>query len=174
MKTYLHDNLLVLIGLIFGAIFYGSYQSWTAEEPEPIYITEYKVIEAEPEIITEVVYLPSTEETYRNFTDREAWCLCDLGMREAENQGVIGQCWVMYTALCRCEAFGKSIEEVWASSAFESSRRRSGLTPNEDCLKALALIEEGWTPRPLWFQRDNYHGFGTPLCKVGDHCFSCK
>lgn len=161
----------------FGIIIHGSVLAWkeSYDEPkQPEVRTEYVYIKSEPEVITEYVYLPSTQEFYRTFTEREAWCLCDLGMREAENQGVIGQCWVMYTALCRAEAYGQSIEEVWKSKAFESSMCNTGKTPNDDCNEALALIEEGWTPKPLWFRKDHYHKFGNQLCQVGDHYFSCR
>lgn len=173
MKTYLHDICLILMGLVFGAIFYGSIQSWNHQEPEPVVITEYRVIEAEPEIVKEIVYVPYEEPFYRNLTEEDCFYLQDMAMRESEGEGVIGQCWVMYCVICRAEAFGKSIKEVCESSAFESSRNRSGLTPNDDCNEALALIQEGWVPKPLWFRRGQYHqNLGTPLCKYGNHCFS--
>ena len=170
---------LVIMALCigFGIIIHGSVQAWKesyGEPKQPEVITEYVYIESEPEVVVEYVYLPSTEDSFRNFTTKEEWCLCDLGMREAENQGVIGQCWVMYCGLCRCEAYGQSIEEMWESKAFASSMCRSGKTPNEDCLKALELIRAGWTPKPLWFRAGHYHDFGNPLCQVGNHCFSMK
>ena len=80
----------------------------------------------------------------------------------------------MYTVICRAEAYGKSIKEVCDSSAFESSKSRSGKKPNEDCLKALELIKEGWEPKPLWFRAGQYHDFGTELCQYGGHYFSMK
>lgn len=188
MKHYLNYFFTMLIGIAVGIAAYGSYQShnyhMTTEKPEPE--IQYVYIESEPEVITEVVtevvtetvteiehiYIPCDEPFYLNFTEREEWCLKDLGMREAEGEGVIGICWVMYTVLCRCQAFGTTIEQEWASSAY-TSMDRSGKTPNEDCLKAFELIREGWTPKPLWFRRGNYHeNLGSPLCQVGNHCFS--
>jgi len=165
---------IVVIISVFAC--YASYKLDEISKQEPVTekVIEYVYVESDPEVITEYVYLPSTQEFYRTFTDREAWCLMDLGMREGANQGVIGQCWIMYTALCRAEAYGMSIEEVWSSSAFESSMGMSGKTPNEDCKKALALIEEGWIPKPLWFRAGKYHDFGVPLCQYKDHCFSTK
>ncbi len=174
MKQQIKELILMGMGIGFGIIIHGSIEAWTAEEPEPIYITEYQVIEAEPEIITETVYVPYEEPFYRNFTDEDVWYLKDMAMREAEGQGVIGQCWVMYCVICRAEAFGQSIKEVCESEAFKSSKFRSGRTPNDDCNEALALIQEGWEPKPLWFRADHYHGFGTPLCQVGKHYFSTK
>lgn len=155
---------------------YASYKLDEISKQEPVTekVIEYVYVESEPEVITEYVYLPSTDEFYRSLTDEDCWYLKDIAMREAQNQGVIGQCWVMYTVLCRAEAFGKSIKEVCESSAFESSRSRSGITPNDDCNEALALIEEGWIPKPLYFRAGKYHNFGAPLCQYKDHYFSTR
>ena len=96
-------------------------------------------------------------------------------MREIEGGDVVDFLWVFYTAECRKEAYGiETYEEVWRSDAFNASWSRRGIEPNENCLKAFALFEEGWTPKPLWFRADHYHSFGTPLCEVGNHYFSCK
>lgn len=176
----------LIIGIVVGWAITGSYFShnyhistqnpepkteyiYIEKEPEVIHNIEY--VYAEPEVIEKIVYVPMDEDFFLNFTEREEWCLKDLGMREAEGEGVIGQCWAMYTVLCRCQAFGTTIEQEWASSAY-TSMNRSGLTPNEDCLKAFELIREGWTPRPLYFQRGEYHSFGTPLMQYKNHYFS--
>ena len=177
----------LVIGIFVGIAIYGSYQShnyhmttepekeieyvYIEKDPVVIHDTEYVYVESEPEVIEKIVYVPLNEDFFLNFTAREEWCVKDIGMREGEGEGVIGQCWVMYSFLCRCQAFGHSIEEEWASSAY-TSMNRSGLTPNEDCLKAFELIREGWTPRPLYFRADHYHTFGTELCQVGNHYFS--
>lgn len=168
---------LIIMGLcmVFGFVIHGSVEAWQESyemttEPEVIKEVEYVYLEPEP--IIETVYIPYEEPFYRNLTTEDEEALLDIGMREAENQGVIGHCWAMYTAICRAEAFGKSIKEVCDSSAFESSRSRSGKKPNEDCLKALELIREGWLPKPLYFRAGHYHDFGTPLCNYGNHYFS--
>ena len=170
---------IIMVGLLVTVSILAGIKSYELEEmrnaePETVTKIEYVYIESDPEVITEYVYLPSTQEFFRSFTDREAWCLKDLAMREGANQGVIGQCWIMYTAICRAETYGISIEQVWASYAFKTSMSMSGKTPNEDCNKAFAMIEEGWIPKPLWFRTTKYHSFGNPLCKVGDHYFSAK
>lgn len=177
MKTNIYHLFFLIIGIVFGIAVYGSYESHTKHyhmsTTDPIekeIVVEYVYVPGEPQI--EYVYVPYEEPFYRNFTDEDAWWLQDTAMREAEGEGVIGQCWVMYTVICRAEYFGKSIREICESSAFETSKDRSGLTPNEDCNRALALIEEGWTPKPLWFRRGGYHGFAEPLCQVGNHWFS--
>jgi len=165
---------LIIMGLciLFGIIIHGSVEAWSTPEPEVVTKTEYVYIETEP--IIETVYIPYEEPFYRNLTEEDCYYLKDMAMREAEGQGVIGQCWVMYTVLCRAEAYGQSIKQVCESEAFKSSAFRSGLTPNDDCNEALALIESGWIPKPLWFRASKYHSFGTPLCNYGNHYFSCK
>lgn len=174
MNRLLKEMLLLVIGTAFGIVIHGSLTSWYKDEPEPIVITEYKVIEAEPEIITETVYVPYEEPFYRNLTDEDAYYLKDMAMREASGESVIGQAMVMYVVINRAEVFNQSIKQVCESDAFKSSRGMSGKTPNENCLEALALIEEGWTPKPLYFRASQYHSFGTPLYQVGNHYFSSK
>ena len=164
----------LFVGLLVGIAAYGSYQAHTAsyeEEKTPPQI-EYVYIETEPEVVTEVVYVPYEEPFYRNLTDEDVYYLKDIAMREAEGEDVIGQVMVMYTVICRAEAFNQSIKEVCESSAFESSAFRSGITPNENCNEALSLIEDGWTPKPLYFRAGHYHSFGTPLYQVGNHFYS--
>lgn len=162
----------MLVGIAVGIAAYGSYQAhnfhYETAEPE----IQYVYIEKEPEIITETIYIEVEPEFFRNLTSEEEWYYMDLAMREGENQGVIGMLWVMYTGECRCKAFGQTVKEMWGSSAFQSSMFRTGIEPNEDCLKALELFKEGWLPRPLYFQRGSYHSFANDLCTVGDHCFS--
>lgn len=175
MKLLIKEIIILCMGIIAGVIYHSAWTSWNYVEPEPTIITEYVTIEAEPKIIKEIEYVPVDIKDYlRNLTEKEKWCLMDMSMREAENQGITGHCWVMYTMLCRAEAFGQTIEQVYNDHAFDSSKSRSGITPNDDCKKALALIEEGWTPKPLWFRKNYYHNFGNPLCQYGDHCFSYK
>ena len=177
MKTNIYYLFFLITGAIFGGLVLKTYEAHTANyhmstvDPlEKETIVEYVYIESEPKI--EYVYIPYEEPFYRNFTEEDVYYLKDMAMRESQGESVIGQCWVMYTVICRAEHFGKSIKEVCESDAFESSRSRSGLEPNENCNRAMALIEEGWKPEPLWFRRDVYHGFAEPLCQVGNHCFS--
>lgn len=174
MKNVLNYLFTLLVGSLVGIAAYGSYQSHTTsfeEEKTPPQI-EYVYVETEPEIITEVVYVPYEEPFYRNLTEEDVYYLKDIAMREAEGEDVIGQAMVMYCVLCRAEAFNQTIKEVCESSAFESSSFRSGITPNENCNQALSMIEDGWEPKPLYFRGERYHSFGTPLFQVGKHYFS--
>lgn len=170
MRQVLEHLFTLLVGIAVGIAGYGSYTHHN--KPIETIKTEYVYIETEPEIITETVYVEVEPEFYRNHTEQEEWYYKDLGMREAEGEGVIGILWVMYTAECRCEAFGTTIEQEWGGSAFQTSMFRSGLEPNEDCLKAYELFREGWVPKPLNFRAGAYHGFREPLCQVGQHYFS--
>lgn len=175
MKKNIEILFTLFVGILVGIASYGSYISHNHQEPEPIIKTEYVYIETEPEIVTEYVYIETEPTFYRSFSDSEGWYLKDLGMREIEGGDVIDFLWVFYTAECRKEAFGiETYEEVWSSDAFAASWSRRGIEPNENCLKAFALFEEGWTPKPLWFRADHYHGFGTPLAQVGNHFYSTK
>ena len=172
----MRSNLLNIFSLLVGiAVGIASYGSYIHHRPTPIETkTEYVYIEQEPQIVTEYVYVEVKPEFYRNISDADGFYYMDIAMREAENQGVVGMLWVMYTFQNRCEAFGHTPEEEWKSSAYETSMFRTGIEPNEDCLKAYELFVEGWEPKPLYFRAGHYHSFGTELCQVGNHYFSTK
>ena len=174
MNRLLKELLLLIMGTLFGMAIHGAWTEQFKEEPEPIVITEYQVIEAEPEVITEVVYVPYEEPFYRNLTEEDVYYLKDIAMREASGESIIGQAMVMLVVINRAEAFNQSIKQVCESDAFKSSRGMSGKIPNDNCNEALALIESGWEPKPLFFRAGHYHSFGTPLYQVGNHYFSMK
>ena len=165
----------LIVSFAVGIAAYGSYLSHDysmSTKPEPT--IQYVYIEREPEVITETVYIEVEPTFYRSLTEDDCYYLMDIAMRESENQGVVGMLWVMYTAECRAEAYGLTYEEVWKSDAFSSSWNRRGIEPNEDCKEAIALFEEGWLPKPLYFRAGHYHSFGTELCQVGNHFFSTR
>lgn len=142
-------------------------------EVEKVIVKEVEVpVEVVKEIEVEVpIYVPYEKPFYRNFTEDDEWYYKDLAMREAEGEGVTGMLLVMYTAECRCEAFGHNISVEWGSSAY-TSMNRSGKIPNEDCNRAFEIFREGWTPKPLYFRAGTYHNFATPLFQYGNHYFS--
>lgn len=172
MRKALEILFTLLVGIAVGIAGYGSYTHHN--QPTEVIKTEYMYIEHEPEVITETVYIEVEPEFYRNISDEDSFYYMDIALREAENQGVVGMLWVMYTFQNRCEAFGHTPEEEWKSSAYETSMFRTGIEPNEDCLKAYELFVEGWIPKPLYFRAGHYHSFGTPLAQVGNHYFSTK
>ena len=172
MKQLLEHLFTLLVGIAVGIAGYGSYTHHN--KPIETIKTEYVYIERELEIITETVYVEVEPEFYRNISDENSFYYMDIAMREAENQGEVGMLWVMYTFQNRCEAFGHTPKEEWESSAYETSMFRTGIEPNEDCLKAYEIFCEGWIPKPLYFRAEHYHSFGTPLCQVGRHYFSTK
>ena len=168
------ELVIMALCVAFGIIIHGSVQAWNesykeSKQTEPIIQTEYVYIEKP---VVETVYIPYEEPFYRNLTEEDKDYLCDMAMREAEGEDAIGQAMVMYVVLNRAEAYGQSVKQVCESDAFKSSKGRSGKTPNEECMKALALLEEGWIPKPLWFRANHYHTFGTPYFQVGNHYFS--
>lgn len=181
MKRNLEIIFVFLFGILLGLAIFGTVQSHTepkiTEKPAPevkyVYIETEKVKEVPVYVEVEVpVYVEP--DFYRTLSSDDEFYLMDLAMREAEGEGVNGMLWVMYCAECRREAFGGSYYDIWSSDAFKASMNRAGLTPNENCLKALELFKEGWIPKPLWFRLDDFHSFGTPLAKVGAHYFSSK
>ena len=172
MKQLLEHLFTLLVGIAVGIAGYGSYTHHN--KPIETIKTEYVYIEREPEVITETVYVEVEPEFYRNYSESDGWYIKDYMMREGEGEGVIGMLWLAYTFENRCEAFGHTPEEEWASKASESSMFRTGIEPNEDCLIAYELFIEGWEPKPLYFRAGHYHSFGTPLCQVGQHYFSTK
>lgn len=172
MKHLLTYLFTFFIGLCVGIAAYGSYKShdYSMTRPEPT--KEYIYIESDPEVITETIYVEVEPEFFRNISESDSWFYMDMAMREGESEGVTGMLWIMYTFENRCEVFGHTPEEEWKSSAYETSMFRSGLEPNEDCLKAYEIFCEGWVPKPLYFRAGHYHSFGTPLAQVGNHYFS--
>lgn len=172
MRQVLEHLFTLLVGIAVGIAGYGSYTHHN--KPIETIKTEYVYIETEPEIITETVYVEAEPEFYRNYSESDGWYIKDYMMREGEGEGVIGMLWLAYTFENRCEVFGHTPEEEWASKASESSMLRTGIEPNEDCLIAYELFIEGWEPKPLYFRAGHYHSFGTELCQVGNHYFSTK
>lgn len=174
MKHLLTYLFTFFIGICVGIAAYGSYKShdYSMTRPEPT--KEYIYIESDPEVITETIYVEVEPEFFRNISESDSWFYKDMAMREGESEGVTGMLWIMYTFENRCEVFGHTPEEEWKSSAYETSMFRSGLEPNEDCLKAYEIFCEGWVPKPLYFRAGHYHSFGTELCQVGNHYFSTK
>ena len=172
MRKALEILCTLLVVIAVGIAGYGSYTHHN--KPIETIKTEYVYIEHEPEVITETVYVEVEPEFYRSISDADGWYYKDYAMREGEGEGVIGMLWLMYTFGNRCEVFGNTPAEEWASPASESSMFRTGIEPNEDCLKAYELYVEGWIPKPLYFRAGHYHSFGTELCQVGSHFFSTK
>ena len=106
----------LIVSAAVGIAAYGSYLSHDySMSTKPETTIQYVYIEREPEVITETVYIEVEPTFYRSLTEDDCFYLCDLAMRESENQGVVGMLWVMYTAECRAEAYGLTYEEVKAA-----------------------------------------------------------
>ena len=85
-----------------------------------------------------------------------------------------GKIAVVETILNRSEIYGKSIEEV-VYEPCQYSTSDNG-EPDETVEKAvdIALRENIYPDDMIYFRTGNYHSFGTPYQKIGNHYFSLK
>lgn len=173
MNRLLKEILLLGMGTIFGIVIYGTWTNQFKEEPEPTVITEYRVIEAEPEIITEVVYVPYIPETPLNLSVEDCALLEQIAYAEARGEGVMGMALVMNVVINRSNKSGKSIKEtIFAEGQFYTA----GMTPNvsDDCHKALDLVLDGMdeSQGALFFNKYGYRRGKEELFQYGEHYFS--
>lgn len=173
MNRVLKELLLLGIGTVFGVVIHGSITAWTYEEPEPIVITEYQVIEAEPEIRTETIYIPYVPENHLDLSVEECALLEQIAFAEARGEGTMGMALVMNVVVNRSEKTGKSIKEViYSPGQFYTE----GMTPNvsEDCHKALDLVIDGLdeSQGALFFNKYGYRNGKEALFQYGAHYFS--
>ena len=173
MNRLLKELLILAMGIGFGIIVHGSYEAWNYTEPKPIVITEYRTIEAEPEIITEVVYVPYIPETPLNLSVEDCALLEQIAYAEARGEGVMGMALVMNVVINRSNKSGKSIKEtIFAEGQFYTA----GMTPNvsDDCHKALDLVLDGMdeSQGALFFNKYGYRRGKEELFQYGEHYFS--
>ena len=173
MNRLIKEVLLLIIGTVFGIIVHGSITAWNHTEPDPIVVTEYRVIEAEPEIITEVVYVPYIPETPLNLSVEDCALLEQIAYAEARGEGVMGMALVMNVVINRSNKSGKSIKEtIFAEGQFYTA----GMTPNvsDDCHKALDLVLDGMdeSQGALFFNKYGYRRGKEELFQYGEHYFS--
>ena len=85
-----------------------------------------------------------------------------------------GKIAVVETILNRSEIYGKSIEEV-VYEPYQYSTSDNG-EPDETVEQAvdIALRENIYPDDMIYFRTGNYHSFGTPYQKIGNHYFSLK
>lgn len=173
MKQQIKELILLGLGIGFGIVVHGSIAAWTYEEPEPIIITEYQVIEAEPEIRTETIYIPYVPENHLDLSVEECALLEQIAFAEARGEGTMGMALVMNVVLNRSEKTGKSIKEViYSPGQFYTE----GMTPNvsEECHKALDLVIDGLdeSQGALFFNKYGYRNGKEALFQYGAHYFS--
>lgn len=145
----------------------------TQETPETAIETLPQTIEAETET-DKPLFEISAEETYM---------LVKIAMAEAEGESTEGKALVILTVLNRVEssAFPGTIQKViFQKNQFTpiSNGRYDKVEPNEDCYKALELVQSGWNESEgtLYFESckdaDNWHSRNLEfLFQCGCHKF---
>ena len=99
-------------------------------------------------------------------------CMSECGGRYGEP--LDGKIAVVETILNRCDIYGKTIEEV-VYQPHQYSMANNG-EPDETVEQAvdIALRENIYPDDMIYFRTGNYHSFGEPYQKIGNHYFSLK
>ena len=99
-------------------------------------------------------------------------CMSECGGEYGEP--LEGKIAVVETILNRCDIYGKSIEEV-VYEPYQYSTSDNG-EPDETVEQAvdIALRENIYPNDMIYFRTSNYHTFGKPYQKIGNHYFSLK
>lgn len=163
MKNWLYKIVwLIVLGVIvcFSLSAQGIDQTPSKNGEDTEYIAEPKMISAEMKTCLHYVddkissgstfCWQETERSERLLTEDERYLLAKIAMAEAESEDIEGKALVMLVVLNRVKAdvFPNTIEEViYQPRQFSpvASGRFERMEPNEDCWKALSMIEEnGW------------------------------
>ena len=99
-------------------------------------------------------------------------CMSECGGKYGEP--LEGKIAVVETIINRCEIYGKSIEEI-VYEPYQYSLADNGC-PDETVEQAvdIALRENIYPDDMIYFRTSNYHTFGKPYQKIGNHYFSLK
>lgn len=113
----------------------------------------------------------------RTITDEEYDLLLRVCMSECGGkygEPLEGKVAVVETILNRSEIYGKSIEEV-IYEPYQYSIADNG-DPDETVQQAvdIALEKNTYPDNMIYFRAGNYHSFGTPYNKIGNHYFSLE
>lgn len=106
-------------------------------------------------------------------TDEEI--LAMIAMSEAGNQDMLGKVAVIATVLNRCDMWGLTVETV-VKQPNQYSFPYYG-TVSDECYRAVEIATENRDLFPsdmIYFRNTNYHDFGVPYNKFGDHYFSLE
>ena len=177
MKDYLNYLALLIIGITFGFVIYGTYQAHTPNYHMTTinpYQTEVIILPVYVEKETEAAEEPVLEEEgYLNLTFEEQDLLEQIAYAEARGEGVRGMMLVMNVVINRSKKTGCSIHDViYAPNQFYTA----GMTPDvsEECHEALALVMDGVddSAGALFFNKYGYRNGCVPLFKYKNHYFS--
>ena len=136
-------------------------------------------IEENTEVISssgnvEIVFIGNeeTEVTKDEYNLLLRVCMSECGGKYGEP--LEGKIAVVETILNRCDIYGKSIEEV-VCEPYQYSTSDNG-EPDETVEQAvdIALRENIYPDDMIYFRTSNYHTFGKPYQKIGNHYFSLK
>ena len=136
-------------------------------------------IEENTEVISssgnvEIVFIGNeeTEVTKDEYNLLLRVCMSECGGKYGEP--LEGKIAVVETILNRCEIYGKSIDEV-VYEPYQYSTSDNG-EPDETVEQAvdIALRENIYPDDMIYFRTSNYHTFGKPYQKIGNHYFSLK
>lgn len=149
------------------------------EVQEPVVYAVHDDYEEQPH----VAILEEPEVTARTFSQEEEELLLQIAMAEAEGEPTEGKAMVMMVVLNRTNSddFPDSIGEVIFQdgqfAVMEENGRFYTTVPNEDCYRALELVESGWDESngALYFESsktDGWHARNLEfLFAVGEHRF---
>lgn len=117
------------------------------------------------------------ESTYTEVSDYEYNLLLRVCMSECGGQcgePLEGKIAVVETILNRADMYEMTIEEV-VTSPYQYSMANNG-EPDESVRQAVdaALQKRIYPSNMLYFRAGNYHDFGTPYKKIGNHYFSLE
>lgn len=164
---------------------------WISQEDYEDYKIEraaYLESEAESEgafidAVTNAQSIESVPSIDDRWNKKECYMLAKLAMAEAEGEDIKGKALVIRTVLNRVNSkvFPDTIEEViYQKNQFTPIRngRYDRVEPDEDCYKALEMVEDGWdeSKGALYFERntdkDTWHKKNlTKLFTHGNHTF---
>ena len=149
------------------------------EVQEPVVYVVHDDYEEQPHVA-----IPEEPEvTARTFSQEEEELLLQIAMAEAEGEPTEGKAMVMMVVLNRTNSddFPDSIGEVIFQdgqfAVMEENGRFYTTVPNEDCYRALELVESGWDESngALYFESsktDGWHARNLEfLFAVGEHRF---
>lgn len=140
---------------------------------------EKKNIKESPEVIrgsseVKIVFIGNeeTEVTPEEYNLLLRVCMSECGGKYGEP--LEGKIAVVETILNRCDIYGKTIEDIiYEPNQYSTANNGE---PDETVEQAvdIALRENIYPDDMIYFRTGNYHSFGTPYQKIGNHYFSLK
>lgn len=189
-----HKDILKIVAIIVSFLFLVVTAHSVSEgknmEMDSTSITQSKLIQIEGEPITHIreADKPDSENEEISFNPEDEEILLQIGMAEAESEGVEGIALVMLVVNNRVfdKNFPDSIQEVVFQegtdgkkqfAVMENGGRYFTTEPDENCYEALELVKSGWdeSEGALYFEsckQDSWHKRNLEfLFQEGNHRF---